>query len=243
MGKLRSVYKIRDKQGRIDGYRIADEKGNTQDIKSEDLKELIKSGKLHISNLKLTTDGRLIDHREDLSYLDELEILAIVYDENVLDINEDDITSYENAALADEVVQFRWFVRRGEKFGVMKPDELYISITQSRLKVVNGGLQYPYNNTERYFFIKRPFSEIAAISACDSHIHERDDKMNIKMLKRCQLNTFVSKILSRKDFESRYSYVKTVMAKLPGLFDTFITPETDIGNYDEILKFIKHENT
>ena len=64
MIKARYILKFKDKQGRITGYRLEDENGLMKDFKSEDIKQNIRSGKLEIINLKLTTDNRLIDRKE-----------------------------------------------------------------------------------------------------------------------------------------------------------------------------------
>lgn len=57
----------------ITGYLLVDEKGQKVTIASNPLKELIKSGKIQVSNLTLTHDYRLVDHTEHV----ERETVAI----------------------------------------------------------------------------------------------------------------------------------------------------------------------
>lgn len=57
----------------ITGYLLVDEKGQKVTIASNPLKELIKSGKIQVSNLTLTQDYRLVDHTEHV----ERETVAI----------------------------------------------------------------------------------------------------------------------------------------------------------------------
>lgn len=55
------IHKFRDKNGVIYGYTLKDTQGNTQNVVPEQLKSAIKSGKVSVNNLKLTTDNRLVD--------------------------------------------------------------------------------------------------------------------------------------------------------------------------------------
>ena len=55
------ILKFRDKHNQIYGYRLKDTTGNTRDVKSEALKNAIKNKQIHITNLTLTSDNRLVD--------------------------------------------------------------------------------------------------------------------------------------------------------------------------------------
>ena len=61
MLKVKCVQKFRDKNNVIIGYRIIDQNGNTKDVSSESLKQVIQQGRLEVINLTLTSDNRLID--------------------------------------------------------------------------------------------------------------------------------------------------------------------------------------
>ena len=68
------IEKFRDSKGRIFGYRLVDLNGQTQDVESEKLKLAINNGQIHVVNLKLTADNRLIDSDEkQLKDTDTLE--------------------------------------------------------------------------------------------------------------------------------------------------------------------------
>lgn len=64
MIQAKCIEKFRDKQGKIYGYRLIDLNGQTQDVRSENLKSAIRDNKIHIVNLTLTADNRLIDTTE-----------------------------------------------------------------------------------------------------------------------------------------------------------------------------------
>ena len=64
MIQAKCTQKFRDKRNHIYGYRLIDLNGQTQDVKAEALKHAIASGKIHIINLTLTKDGRLVDTTE-----------------------------------------------------------------------------------------------------------------------------------------------------------------------------------
>lgn len=64
MIQAKCTQKFRDKRNHIYGYRLIDLNGQTQDVKAEALKQAIASGKIHIINLTLTKDGRLVDTTE-----------------------------------------------------------------------------------------------------------------------------------------------------------------------------------
>ena len=56
--------KLRDNKNRIYGYTLQDANGQTKNVKSESLKAAIRNNSIHIINLKLTSDNRLIDCAE-----------------------------------------------------------------------------------------------------------------------------------------------------------------------------------
>lgn len=58
---VKCIYKFRDNSGKIIGYRIQNEQGQTLDTSAEQLKMYIYSNQMNVVNLKLTQDGRLID--------------------------------------------------------------------------------------------------------------------------------------------------------------------------------------
>lgn len=61
MIKVKCLFKFRDNSGKIVGYRIQNEQGETLDTTPEQLKMYIYSNQMSVVNLKLTQDGRLID--------------------------------------------------------------------------------------------------------------------------------------------------------------------------------------
>lgn len=61
MINAKCINKFRDSQDRIIGYRLVDYYGCIQDISADNLKHAIKYGKIHICNLTLTSDNRLVD--------------------------------------------------------------------------------------------------------------------------------------------------------------------------------------
>lgn len=58
------IEKFRNNNGKIYGYRLIDLNNQTQDVTAENLKKAIASNNIKIINLKLTSDGRLIDSNE-----------------------------------------------------------------------------------------------------------------------------------------------------------------------------------
>lgn len=66
MIQVKCIEKFRDNHGKIYGYRLIDLNNKTQDVRPENLKEAIKNNKIHVINLKLTSDGRLVDCKEHI---------------------------------------------------------------------------------------------------------------------------------------------------------------------------------
>lgn len=59
--KCTCLEKFRDKRGNIKGYRLQDFNGNKLDITPDNLKTCLFTKQLDIDNLKMTSDGRIID--------------------------------------------------------------------------------------------------------------------------------------------------------------------------------------
>ena len=57
MIQCKCIQKFRDNNGRIYGYRLQDINGQTQDVTSTDLKNVIAHKQLEVVNLSLTSDG------------------------------------------------------------------------------------------------------------------------------------------------------------------------------------------
>ena len=64
MIQAKCIQKFRDKNNNIYGYRLIDINGQTQDVKPENLKQAIKNNQIHVVNLTLTSDNRLVDTTE-----------------------------------------------------------------------------------------------------------------------------------------------------------------------------------
>lgn len=61
MIQAKYIQKFRDKSGKIIGYRLQDNSAKTVDVTSEQLKQAIKNNQIHILNLTLTQDNRLVN--------------------------------------------------------------------------------------------------------------------------------------------------------------------------------------
>lgn len=64
MISVKCIQKFRDKNNHIYGYRLQDINGKTQDVKPENLKQAIRCNQIHVINLVLTSDNRLVDSSE-----------------------------------------------------------------------------------------------------------------------------------------------------------------------------------
>ena len=64
MIQAKCIQKLRDNKGKIYGYRLIDINGKTQDVEPENLKKAIRNNQIHIVNLTLTSDNRLVDTTE-----------------------------------------------------------------------------------------------------------------------------------------------------------------------------------
>lgn len=66
MIQCKCIEKFRDSKGNIVAYRLMDSNLKTQDITPQLLKQAIKNNQLDVVNLKLTSDNRLIDKKENV---------------------------------------------------------------------------------------------------------------------------------------------------------------------------------
>ena len=64
MIQAKCIQKFRNKNNQIYGYRLMDLNGQTQDVQPNNLKQAIANKQIHVVNLTLTSDGRLIDTTE-----------------------------------------------------------------------------------------------------------------------------------------------------------------------------------
>ena len=65
MIQTKCIQKFRDVKGKIYGYRLVDLNGQTQDVQPDNLKQAIRKCEIHVVNLTLTSDGRLVDKQDD----------------------------------------------------------------------------------------------------------------------------------------------------------------------------------
>lgn len=61
---VKCIEKFRNTSGQIIGYRLQDINGQTQESSADNLKKAIKNNQVHVVNLTLTSDNRLIDTNE-----------------------------------------------------------------------------------------------------------------------------------------------------------------------------------
>lgn len=64
MIQAKCIQKFRDKSNKIYGYRLQDINGQTQDVRPDKLKQAIANKQIHVVNLTLTSDDRLVDTTE-----------------------------------------------------------------------------------------------------------------------------------------------------------------------------------
>lgn len=64
MIQAKCIQKFRDSKGNIYGYRLQDLNEKTQDVQPDNLKAAIRNNQIHIVNLTLTADNRLVDTTE-----------------------------------------------------------------------------------------------------------------------------------------------------------------------------------
>ena len=63
MVDARCIKKYRDNNNVIVGYLLQDENGVVRNVSSQEVKYLLSNNKLHIINLKLTSDNRIVDDK------------------------------------------------------------------------------------------------------------------------------------------------------------------------------------
>jgi hypothetical protein len=71
--QAKCIEKFRDKNNIIVGYRLVDVSGKTIDVKPDILKSYIKTGKITVVNLTLTSDNRLLSCEPKQSELQKLQ--------------------------------------------------------------------------------------------------------------------------------------------------------------------------
>ena len=65
MVTCKCINKFRDKHNAIIGYRLKDTTGKCIDVTSDQVKVAIKNNQITVTNLTLTSDGRLVEHKEN----------------------------------------------------------------------------------------------------------------------------------------------------------------------------------
>ena len=66
MIQAKCIQKFRDNNNHIYGYRLIDINGQTQNVYADRLKMAIKQNLIHVVNLRLTSDYRLVDTTEKI---------------------------------------------------------------------------------------------------------------------------------------------------------------------------------
>ena len=66
MLQVKCIQKIRDRNNRICQYELQDTDGNIKTVYAHDLKKAIRQGQVYVTNLTLSSDGRLIDSVPDV---------------------------------------------------------------------------------------------------------------------------------------------------------------------------------
>lgn len=136
MIQAKCIQKFRDNTGKIYGYRLQDLNGKTQDVQPDNLKAAIRNKQIHIVNLTLTSDNRLVDTTEkqlQAKVLGKAPVEPVKFKKNTSN------NDYSNVAKAlvlldkellcmgdsyEEVVESRAF-DAGIKFSAWDLDEYY----------------------------------------------------------------------------------------------------------------------
>lgn len=113
----KQLEKYKDKNGRIIGYRLVDQAGVQTQIKSEDLKNQIKTGTLKVVNLTLTKDGRLIDGADEKNVIDREESTSGVI-EALQKIKLDKLQNKELSELRNQISNIIRSRHKHSAFGV-----------------------------------------------------------------------------------------------------------------------------
>lgn len=94
----KQLEKYKDKNGKIIGYRLVDAQGNQTQVKSDDLKNQIRTGNLKVVNLTLTQDGRLVDgaepqiQKDPVSHLENVSgMIKTIKEMNIASLQKDDL--------------------------------------------------------------------------------------------------------------------------------------------------------
>lgn len=161
------THKFRDLHGRIYGYRIKDNYYNETDYEAAVLKDYIRNGMLEVTNLKLTSDGRLIDAspiKEELKVdgiskadnfewpdYDMVEIDRIFIDE-LYKIIKDTATNVKNAELTfvrvnkenvnnflnkTEASGYKKYLFRNTTVLLIGNNDKYVIATSAKMKLAN----------------------------------------------------------------------------------------------------------
>ena len=61
------IYKHEDTTGKITGYKLQDAEGHTVDVTSQQLKDKMKLNQIYVTNLRLASNGRIVDINKNSS--------------------------------------------------------------------------------------------------------------------------------------------------------------------------------
>lgn len=65
MIQAKCIQKFRNKSNQIIGYKLQDSQGKTKDLTPQQLKDAIHTNQIHVLNLTLTSDNRLVDTKHN----------------------------------------------------------------------------------------------------------------------------------------------------------------------------------
>ena len=154
MIQAKCIQKFRDKNNKIYGYRLIDLNGNTQDVNPESLKQAIKNKQIHIVNLTLTSDNRLIDSNE--VHLQNKEILKEIKKPNYIVKQE---TAEEKMQRALEYI----FKKLSVKIGVSSDyDYSELGGPDAILAEVSSDISADYGTIPYQYFVDMMEEEINA---------------------------------------------------------------------------------
>ena len=155
MIKVKCLYKFRDGSGKILGYRLQNEQGQTIDTTPDQLKMYVYSNQMHVVNLKLSKDGRLIDVADDKAAAGSDEeiikdFIAILrytekglgMPEGSINISDKDLDKYNNNKLMQICTVSEPFMYKGK--------ESWVSIDLDRYDECIKLTWNVYNNDDGY---------------------------------------------------------------------------------------------
>ena len=135
------ILKIRDDNNIIKKYKLQDTNGNVREVEPAELKRAIRDGKIQITNLKLTSDNRLIDTHQTDTKISNTEVL----------INKLKLIGYKNAVqIYTEFGTVCYLMSKGnDDYAVIIPDDIQkvvksctgweaIKNLKGKLKIVGG---------------------------------------------------------------------------------------------------------